>query len=120
MNPGVPAEPVMKKPMAKPAMVPKIEVSHVPTMHMGGPVMKDGTYNLKKGAHVLTGPEAMQARKHALMASGMKSLAKGPMTKGQPTVVDLAHKKPEKKMTKGITVRPEMNQAAPIKDMTKK
>lgn len=46
------------------------------SMHTGGPVMADGAYNLKAGEHVLTAPEAAKAKKHALMASGIKSLAK--------------------------------------------
>ena len=45
-------------------------------MHKGGPVTHDGIYRLKMGEHVLTEAEAKNARKHALMASGMKSLAK--------------------------------------------
>jgi hypothetical protein len=48
-----------------------------PKMHRGGPVKKDGIYDLKKGEHVLTAEEATKARKHALMASGMKSLSMG-------------------------------------------
>lgn len=47
----------------------------LPKMHSGGPVMADGAYQLKAGEHVLTASEAQKARKHALMASGMKSLA---------------------------------------------
>jgi hypothetical protein len=46
------------------------------SMHTGGPVMADGAYRLKAGEHVLTAAEAKKAQKHALMASGMKSLAK--------------------------------------------
>jgi len=45
-------------------------------MHGGGPVTHDGIYKLKMGEHVLTEKEAANARKHALMASGMKSLMK--------------------------------------------
>ena len=48
----------------------------IPKMHVGGPVTEDGPYQLKAGEHVLTEPEAKKARKHALMAVGMKSLAK--------------------------------------------
>jgi hypothetical protein len=48
-----------------------------PKMHRGGPVKKDGIYDLKRGEHVLTAEEATKARKHALMASGMKSLSMG-------------------------------------------
>jgi hypothetical protein len=44
--------------------------------HNGGPIPKDGLVSLKAGEHVLTEAEAKQARKHALMAAGMKSLAK--------------------------------------------
>lgn len=44
-------------------------------MHSGGTVKKDGAYSLKAGEHVLTAPEADKARNHALIASGMKSLA---------------------------------------------
>lgn len=49
---------------------------NAPKMHKGGPVKADGVYNLRAGEHVLTEDEANQARKHALMAVGMKSLAK--------------------------------------------
>lgn len=49
--------------------------SSVPKMHKGGPIMADGIYALKAGEHVLAPGEADKARKHALMASGMKSLA---------------------------------------------
>ena len=48
----------------------------LPKLHNGGPVKADGGYDLQAGEHVLTAAEAKQARKHALMASGMKSLAK--------------------------------------------
>ena len=48
----------------------------LPKMHNGGPVTADGGYQLKKGEHVLTAAEAVKARKHALMAAGMKSLSK--------------------------------------------
>lgn len=44
--------------------------------HKGGEIPADGTYKLKAGEHVLTAAEAAKARKHALMVSGMKSLAK--------------------------------------------
>jgi hypothetical protein len=44
-------------------------------MHNGGTVKADGAYDLKAGEHVLTAPEAAKARNHALMASGMKSMA---------------------------------------------
>lgn len=55
------------------------------SMHKGGPVKADGAYNLKAGEHVLTASEAANARKHALMASGMKSLAKPSPKVGKPT-----------------------------------
>lgn len=98
-----------------------------PKMHNGGPVMKDGIYDLKAGEHVLTQPEATKARKHAMMAAGMKSMMKpGPKmsakaapktakTSGEPAVMDKAQKMPEKKTTTDIKVRPEKNQAAKIK-----
>ena len=54
----------------------KLALSDAPKMHKGGPVKADGVYTLKAGEHVLTAPEAAKARTHALMASGMKSLAK--------------------------------------------
>ena len=44
--------------------------------HKGGEIPVDGSYNLKAGEHVLTAAEAAKARKHALLASGLKSLAK--------------------------------------------
>jgi len=51
--------------------------AEIPTsFHKGGTVPKDGTYRLQAGEHVLTAPEAEKARKHAIMASGIKSLAK--------------------------------------------
>jgi hypothetical protein len=58
--------------------VPKanVDVSQVPMMHKGGTVKADGVYGLKAGEHVLTASEAAVARKHALMFSGLKSLAK--------------------------------------------
>ena len=45
-----------------------------PKMHKGGPITADGVYALKAGEHVLAPGEADKARKHAIMASGMKSL----------------------------------------------
>jgi hypothetical protein len=65
---------------AKKMMVDKA-MSALPKMHKGGPVHADGAYNLKAGEHVLTAPEAAKARTHALVASGMKSLAKSAPTK---------------------------------------
>jgi len=59
---------------AKKTMIDKAAVT-TPKMHSGGSVKADGDYNLKAGEHVLTEPEAKLARKHALMFSGMKSLA---------------------------------------------
>ena len=49
---------------------------NTPKMHNGGPVVADGTYQLKAGEHILTADEAKRARKHALMFAGMKSLTK--------------------------------------------
>lgn len=60
---------------AKKTLVDKA-MKALPRMHKGGPVLKDGAYNLKAGEHVLTAPEAAKAKSHALAASGMKSLAK--------------------------------------------
>ena len=59
----------------KKIMVDKARIA-LPKMHNGGPVLADGAYQLKMGEHVLTAAEAKKARTHALMASGMKSLAK--------------------------------------------
>lgn len=89
----------------------------VPKMHRGGPVKADGVYQLKKGEHVLTAPEAHQARKHALAMSGMASLARGmaqPMTSGEP-VAAMKKPVPAKKNTQDIRVRPEKKQAAQVK-----
>src|SRR5579864_5282774 len=70
----------------KKTMVDKAR-SALPKMHNGGTVKADGDYNLKAGEHVLTAPEAAKARQHALMASGMKSLAKpAPARKGTATM----------------------------------
>jgi hypothetical protein len=86
----------------------------LPKMHKGGPVLADGGYHLKMGEHVLAPGEADKARKHAMLASGMKSLANpGKAT----TVKDSSDSKKTMKtpVVKGITVRPEKMQAAPIK-----
>ncbi len=81
---AAPAPKVVAKPVApnlgqelvaKKTMVDKARQA-LPKMHNGGTVPADGDYNLKAGEHVLTAPEAAKARSHALMASGMKSLAK--------------------------------------------
>lgn len=86
----------------------------LPKMHKGGPVLADGGYHLKAGEHVLAPGEADKARKHAMMAVGMKSLANpGKATQMQDSMSD--SKKTMKSPSKGITVRPEKNQAAPIK-----
>jgi hypothetical protein len=62
---------------AKAGMVQKgRQAAGLPKMHSGGPVLSDGAYQLKAGEHVLTEPEAKLARKHAILASGLKSLAK--------------------------------------------
>lgn len=103
-------------PVAKPA---PMSFESAPKMHNGGPVLRDGVYQLKKGEHVLTEPEARKAKKHALMASGMTSLSKvvpvppsrKGATSGEPKVVV----KPEKKATASIKVRPEKNQATQVK-----
>lgn len=80
-------------------------VNSLPKMHTGGPVMSDGAYQLKAGEHVLTEAEAKQARKHALMSAGMKSLAKaGPKAKvaaktsGEPEKMDKSESKPSVKV----------------------
>jgi hypothetical protein len=52
--------------------------------HKGGTIPADGTYQLQAGEHVLTAAEAETARKHALMVSGLKSLAK-PAKKAKTT-----------------------------------
>lgn len=94
--------------VAKKTMVDKA-VSALPKMHTGGPVIKDGAYQLKAGEHVLTAPEAEKARKHALMSVGMKSLAKTmPKTAGQPAKMNVKQKVSEK------------TQSAKIVDKTKK
>lgn len=59
-----------------------IPMQPIESRHKGGPIIKDGVYKLKAGEHVLTEDEAHQARKHAIMASGIKSLASpGPKAK---------------------------------------
>ena len=69
---------------AKKTMVDKARTA-LPKMHKGGTVKVDGDYNLKAGEHVLTAQEAAKARNHALMASGMKSLATPGPRVGKPT-----------------------------------
>lgn len=90
----------------------------LPKMHDGGPVKKDGAYQLQAGEHVLTAVEARIARRHAIAASGMKSLAKWApkKTSGEPA----KSKTGEKKNTSNITVRPEKNQDKKIPDQAKK
>lgn len=46
------------------------------SFHKGGSVKKSGVYRLKKGEHVLTEPEVGKVRSHAMLAAGLKSLAK--------------------------------------------
>lgn len=87
----------------------------MPKMHNGGPVVGDGPRWLKDGEHVLTGPEAKIVRKHAMMAVGLKSLAKTPDGAGTPKSKMDKSGNASKKMTSGITVRPEKKQAAQVK-----
>lgn len=116
------AKPAPAKPTPAPASKPTPTISdelkakqdnvnqymNAPKMHNGGPVAADGVYQLKKGEHVLTAPEAAKARKHAMMAVGMKSLAKE-----NPKATALSTTKaPEKKSTHGVTVK---NQVAKVK-----
>jgi hypothetical protein len=70
---------------AKKTMVDKAKQA-LPKMHKGGTIPTDGAYQLKAGEHVLTAPEAAKARTHALMASGMKSLAKPVARKGAASI----------------------------------
>jgi len=81
----------------------------LPKLHNGGPVLADGAYQLKAGEHVLTAPEAKKARKHALMAAGMKSLA----NPGKASPVKSVSKKP----SKGVSIRPNKTEDddAPVK-----
>jgi hypothetical protein len=87
----------------------------LPKMHNGGPVAADGAYQLKAGEHVLTEPEAKIVRKHAMMAVGLKSLAKTPDGAGTPKSKMDKSGNASKKSTSGITVRPEKKQAAQVK-----
>ena len=125
---------------AKKANVDQYTAS-LPKLHRGGEVKADGAYQLKKGEHVLTPKEAKVAHKHALMMSGLKSMAKsytagdsqkaepvktvaksgntvakGPATKGQPVKIDAKLKGgASKSATKTPpTIRPEKNQAAKV------
>lgn len=94
----------------------KMGMSSVPILHKGGPVLKDGVYRLKAGEHVLASGEADKARKHALLASGIKSLANFGKSAGEPT-----KKKPtEKKSVSGIVIRAEKNQSNKIASPAKK
>jgi hypothetical protein len=129
----VPNAPVIQnsKPVAPPAASPMAGVNSragniaanrdilspgdtaLPKLHNGGPVLTDGAYQLKAGEHVLTAAEAKKARKHALMAVGMKSLANP--GKSSPITSDPS---PSKKSSKGVSIRrPNLveDQDAPIK-----
>lgn len=93
------------------ANIDKVKAS-LPKLHDGGPVKVDGAYQLKAGEHVLTAAEAARARKHALIHSGMRSLA-NPMEKpAKPEVSKVAEKKTS------ITVKPSV--AMPKKVSMKK
>lgn len=74
-----PAAPVVHPPTVGDELKAKADnvnqYMNAPKMHKGGPVMADGVYTLRAGEHVLAKGEADKARKHALMASGVKSLA---------------------------------------------
>ena len=88
----------------------------VPKMHNGGPVIGDGPRMLKDGEHVLTAAEAKKARKHGLMAVGLKSLAKEvPAKKPMAAENDEEQPMPSKKPISDIKVRPEKNASAKIK-----
>jgi hypothetical protein len=105
---------------AKNAMVKKA-MQALPKMHEGGPVAADGAYQLKAGEHVLTAKEAQRATQHALIRTGMRSLAKASASGGQPVAMDKKAKMPaSKKSTTGITVRPEKKQGKQVVDKTKK
>ena len=63
-------------------------LSDAPKMHKGGTVKADGVYNLQAGEHVLTAPETAKVRKHAMMISGLKSLANpGSAAKSRPSKI---------------------------------
>lgn len=102
------AAPIVKAPSvgdelaAKAANVKEYEAA-LPKMHKGGPVMSDGAYVLKAGEHVLAPGEADIARKHALMASGMKSLAK-PGAKAKPPAAKAPTAKPAPKDNNSMTI----------------
>lgn len=109
----------IKSELASKADNVKSYTDSLPKMHDGGPVKKDGAYQLKAGEHVLTAVETKIARRHAIAASGMKSLAKyAPKQKtgGEPAKI----KTGEKKNTSSITIRPEKNQGKKIPDQAKK
>jgi hypothetical protein len=76
-KPAAPAAPSIGAELkAKSGMVGKArQALDAPKMHKGGPVPADGIYTLKKGEHVLTEKEVGTVKKHALMATGLKSLA---------------------------------------------
>jgi hypothetical protein len=76
-----------------------------PKMHNGGPVVTDGVYQLKRGEHVLTEAEAKQARKHALAAAGMKSLARAGQQAGSKPDADATPKPVNKKSVASIKVK---------------
>ena len=108
----------VKSDLASKAENVKAYTDSLPKMHDGGPVKKDGAYQLQAGEHVLTAVEARIARRHAIAASGMKSLAKWApkKTSGEPAKSNAG----EKKNTSSITVRPEKNQDKKIPDQAKK
>jgi hypothetical protein len=91
-------------------------INSIPKMHNGGPVVGDGPRMLKDGEHVLTAAEAKKARKHGLMAVGLKSLAKEVSAK-KPMAAenDEEQPMPSKKPISDIKVRPEKNASAKIK-----
>jgi hypothetical protein len=101
-----PAPSIGEELAVKKSMVDKAK-SALPKMHKGGTVKADGGYSLKAGEHVLTAPEAELAKKHALMASGMKSLAKaGPAAKPKGTATMTVEPMPKTSFTDKILASP--------------
>jgi hypothetical protein len=91
----------------------------LPKMHQGGEIPADGAYQMLAGEHVLTAAEAKKARKHALLAVGMKSLAKTspkPKQVGAPTENDEETPiKGKQKSMAGINAKPSAVKASKIK-----
>jgi hypothetical protein len=102
---------------AKKANVDQYTAS-IPKMHRGGEVKADGPYLLKKGEHVLTPKEAKVAHKHALMMSGLKSMAKSFSQKAEPAKSGSTSGEPSLKFPEKTSSKPQIHVKNPKQNIS--